>query len=99
MRNRRRVPFVSLNTDDSSISRREYSQYLLQYVIRLANHLSIGEPDHAIAKLIEDLLPLKVGCYLLLMDFSVNFYYQSGLRTIKVDDKPVNTILAVEFIT
>ena len=65
----------------------------------MTKHLSIGKTEDAKTKIRENLFSFLVRFYLLLMNLTVNLNNQSFGRTAEINDKPVNRILAAEFIT
>jgi hypothetical protein len=72
-------------------------QDLLQHLIGLLQYLIIGKTDHPKTKRSENVLPFLVGFDLLLMNRSIKLNNKSSFGTIKVNDKPVDRVLAVKF--
>ncbi len=65
-------------------------------MFRLFEHLDVGETDNAKIKRCEDLFPFLVGLDLLLVDIAIHFNNQGCAGAAKVNDEPVDRMLAVK---
>ena len=70
---------------------------LLQHALGIPQHVMIPETENKIAHRFEQLGPIRVTRFVLIVLSTIKLYDEFGVRAGKVDHKPIDRYLSFEF--